>query len=198
MLGGYGITYEVNIAAFNAIRGANVFIAPERQSEDYLSALLRQPLPIGKQGTRYRYPNQKAARIAEALSRLHNEPRPNTPLDVRLWLKSFAGIGPKTASWIVRNYFGSSDVAIIDIHIQRAAVTAGIFDPSWSVSRHYDQMESAFIAWARTGDVPAADLDAVIWVEQAARARTQARRVRRRDVPGSEVSLFELEESVAK
>lgn len=34
-------------------------------------------------------------------------------------------IGPKTASWIVRNYRKSDCVAIIDIHIHRAGLLAG-------------------------------------------------------------------------
>jgi endonuclease III len=46
---------------------------------------------------------------------------------MRQLLLSIEGIGPKTASWIVRNVMGSDDVAIIDIHILRACTGMGVF-----------------------------------------------------------------------
>ena len=81
------------------------------------------------------------------------------------------GLGPKTASWVVRNHYGSDDVAVLDVHVIRAGVAAGVFDPAWTPGRHYRRMEQLFLAWADQDDVSAADLDAVIWAEQAAAAR---------------------------
>lgn len=92
----------------------------------------------------------------------------------REWLMTFRGVGPKTASWVVRNQYPDSDVAIIDIHVHRAAVKAGVFDSTWTPSRDYWTMEAAFLGWAKHGEVTAADLDAVIWEEQAAAARRPA------------------------
>ncbi|MCU1445032.1 MAG: hypothetical protein JWP54_690 [Cryobacterium sp.] len=170
MLGGHGVTFEMNVGAFHSLRQAGL-IDDANASTEELSAVLHQPLIIGERLISYRYPNQKASRIAEALGRLRNEPVPAEALDARDWLMTFRGIGPKTASWIVRNHYDTDDVAIIDIHIQRAGVQAGVFDPSWSPLRHYWTMERAFLEWARIGDVPAGDLDAVIWIKQAANAR---------------------------
>ena len=48
-----------------------------------------------------------------------------SPVALRDWLLAIPGIGPKTASWIVRNRTGSSAVAIIDVHILRAGTSAG-------------------------------------------------------------------------
>lgn len=171
MLGGHGVTFEMNVGAFHALQQAGLMGTAADASAEDLSAVLHQPITIGERKTNYRYPNQKASRIAEALKRLRNEPLPAEPLDARDWLMTFRGIGPKTASWIVRNHYDTDHVAIIDIHVQRAGVKAGVFDPSWSPLRNYWTMESAFLEWARIGDVPAGDLDAVIWIKQAANAR---------------------------
>lgn len=173
MLGGHGVTFEMNIAAFRILRDSGL-TAGAGATESELSEVLHQPLIIGDRSVLYRYPNQKASRIAEALERVRNEALPDAPLDVREWLMTFRGIGPKTASWIVRNHFGTDDVAIIDIHIQRAGIQAGVFDPRWSPTRDYWTMESAFLAWARIGKVSAGDLDAVIWIHKAVNARRRS------------------------
>ena len=49
---------------------------------------------------------------------------PQEPLSLREFLLQLHGIGYKTASWIVRNFTGSDDVAIVDIHLRRAGVIA--------------------------------------------------------------------------
>jgi N-glycosylase/DNA lyase len=175
LLGGHGITFEMNVAAFSALRDAG-HTSGDRVSEEKIIALLRAPLLVGRRTARYRFPNQKGARVAEALHRLKRESAPSDALEARAWLMTFKGIGPKTASWIVRNQYDANDVAIIDIHVQRAGVHAGVFDPSWEPTRHYPVMESTFLQWADFGGVPASDLDAVIWTEQAAAARRRGMR----------------------
>lgn len=171
LLGGHGITYEMNVAAFHALRDAGVLGETCSASSGAINDILNEPLSVAGRRIRYRFPNQKAERIAQALHRLAREPIPTDPLIARDWLLTFAGIGPKTASWVVRNQFATDAVAIIDIHVQRAGVQAGIFDPDWAPARDYWTMEAAFLQWAAIGEVSAADLDAVIWLEQAAKAR---------------------------
>ncbi len=172
LLGGFGVTFELNVAAFHAVRDAGLIssnIAPE---PELIAELLARPLPLASgRAARYRFPNQKSARIASALSRLRTEPVPEDPSLVRDWLLSFDGIGPKTASWIVRNTWPDVEVAIVDIHVWRAAIACGVFDPSWNPTRNYWEMEAVFVEWARHGGVSAAALDATIWAERAARAR---------------------------
>jgi thermostable 8-oxoguanine DNA glycosylase len=75
----------------------------------------------------------------------------------------------------VRNHLGSDAVAIIDIHIQRAGVIAGVFDRRWQPGRDYDLMETLFLAWAAEGGVNAGDLDAVIWSDMSSLGRSAAR-----------------------
>lgn len=171
LLGGHGITYELNVAAFRALDDSGLVTLARRASEEHLREVLIAPLHVQGRTVRYRFPNQKAYRIATALERLRAEEPPEDSLRARDWLMSFSGIGPKTASWIVRNRYPNSNVAIIDIHVQRAAVRAHVFDPEWLPAKNYWLMESAFLEWARIGGVPASDLDAIIWQEQAAAAR---------------------------
>ena len=171
LLGGHGITYELNIAAYHAVRAAGCLDDSSRAAAAEVIHVLSQPLVVGDRRIHYRFPNQKGARVADALARLRTEMTPPDPLDARAWLLGFGGIGPKTASWIVRNHYGTDDVAIIDIHIWRAGIRANIFDEDWTPNRNYWVMESAFLQWARFGDVKAADLDAVMWVEQASAVR---------------------------
>lgn len=172
LLGGFGVTYELNVAAFRAVRDAGLIsleIAPDVNS---LVEQLRRPLSLSSGRTaRYRFPNQKASRIANALARLSTQSAPADPMRAREWLLSFDGVGPKTASWIVRNRWPEAEVAIVDIHVWRAATACGVFAPDWNPSRDYWQMEAMFVEWARHGGVSAAALDATIWAERAARAR---------------------------
>jgi thermostable 8-oxoguanine DNA glycosylase len=85
------------------------------------------------------------------------------PVALRNALMTLPGVGPKTASWIVRNWLGSDEVAILDIHIVRAGILAGLFEPDEDVSKNYIRMEAQFIAFSRALGVQTSDLDALIW-----------------------------------
>jgi hypothetical protein len=78
-------------------------------------------------------------------------------------LMTLSGVGPKTASWIVRNYLGSPVVAIIDIHVRRAGQAAGFFDPGWKLPADYFLLERAFLGFAKAAQVAPPELDACIW-----------------------------------
>jgi thermostable 8-oxoguanine DNA glycosylase len=91
---------------------------------------------------------------------------------LRNWLLRLPGVGPKTASWVVRNHLGSDRVAIIDVHLLRAGVIAGVYDPAWTPAKHYDLLEDFFLAWADHGRVSAAALDSIIWADMAGLGRS--------------------------
>ncbi|MDT7571083.1 MAG: hypothetical protein QOE05_1257 [Actinomycetota bacterium] len=169
VLGGFGQPYETGLAAYRAVREAGLLDGPP--SAGRIRAVLLRPLPVAGATRRYRFPAQRAERLAGALEFLRGQRPPDGARDIRDWLTGAPGIGPKTASWIVRNHFGSDDVAVLDIHVVRAGAAAGVFDPSWTPAGHYRVLEGLFLAWAAAGGVSAADLDAVIWREQAAAAR---------------------------
>ena len=164
LLGGFGITAESAQAAHRVVLGVlKVDPAPDAER---IEKALRQPLPGGL--GRYRFPRQRAARVADAVGRLRASPPPGEPSLLREYLLGLSGIGPKTAAWVVRNVTGSAEVAIVDIWLIRALTQAGIFRPEWRVDRHYERFEAAFLQYAAHGRVSPGALDLCIW-EQARR-----------------------------
>ena len=75
------------------------------------------------------------------------------------------GVGPKTASWIVRNLTGSDEVAILDIHIIRACRLMSLFPREVRLPRDYGPLEERFLKFAEGLGVGAAVLDALIWTK---------------------------------
>lgn len=163
LLGGYGISFELNRAAFIVLDQSGVFEhAPV--DERILINHLSTPLKIGERTVRYRFPQQKGRYVAAALRRLSSfDPSSLSDRELRAWLMELPGVGYKTASWIVRNWNGSNDVAIIDIHILRAGLIMGLFDPKHDPSRHYPELEQRFLEFAKGIGVPASELDLLMW-----------------------------------
>lgn len=163
MLGGFGIPAGIANGAFQRLRDEGVFEQGARPSPERIEGLLSSPLTGQGRSGKYRFARQKAGRLSAALDQLRAIAPPQEPLTLRNWLMTLPGIGPKTASWIVRNHTGSNNVGIIDIHIIRAGQAAGVFASSWQVSRDYFVLERAFLQWAAHGGVAASLLDACIW-----------------------------------
>lgn len=170
MLGGFGMPYELALAAFTALHGQLLQHDPT-PTETAIEEVLLQPLAVGGTLRRYRFPHQRAQRLSRALRQLHASTAPTEPLEVRDWLTEAPGIGPKTASWIVRNRWPEAPVAILDVHVLRAGARATVFPPDARVESAYHRLEALFIAWAAVEEVRPSDLDATIWAEEAARAR---------------------------
>jgi N-glycosylase/DNA lyase len=163
MLGGHGIPAEVGLAAFKRLRDRGLIAAPS-PSANVLSDHLREPLTLESRQIVYRFWSQKAGYLSAALKELRARPAPlNSATVLRAYLLQLPGIGPKTASWIVRNWLGSSEVAILDIHVVRAGQLMGLYTTADRVERHYLRMEHRFLELAAAMNVPAADLDSLIW-----------------------------------
>lgn len=170
MLGGFGMPYELGLAAYTALHN-QVLRHDPTPSEEAIEEVLMQPLQVHSSTRRYRFPHQKAQRLSAALRYLHATPAPNGPLEIRDWLASAPGIGPKTASWIVRNRWPDAPVAILDVHILRAGIRAQVFPEDARVTSAYRQLEALFVSWAEAEGIRASDLDATIWAEEAYRRR---------------------------
>lgn len=163
ILGGYGIPAEIGLAAFYRLRGEGLIsdLCTDRQ---LLERRLREPVDLKGRSATYRFWRQKAAYLAAAYSELKTQEfPPNDALALRNKLMTLSGVGPKTASWIVRNWLGSDQVAILDIHIVRAGLLVNLFSADDHVNRDYIAMESKFLAFSRALVVPTSDLDALIW-----------------------------------
>lgn len=163
LLGGHGMPFWLAQAAYEHLRDAGVFGLDENLTVEEIEKLLRAPLSAGGSTRRYRFPRQRAIRLADALAAIRSTDLPRSDKALRDWLLTISGIGPKTASWIVRNHRASNDVAIVDIHVVRAGIVAGLFNPQWRLPRDYDLYETAFLGWAQHADLPASNLDACIW-----------------------------------
>lgn len=162
LLGGYGIPSEVGIAAFQRLKGKKLL--DQTPSAREIEAVLSKPLEVNGRNVRYRFARQKALYLAEALRRLKVQVPPAAPArSFRAFLLDVPGIGPKTASWITRNWLDSDEVAILDVHIIRAGVAAGIFPKHPNISRSYYQLECRFIQFAEALKCRAAVLDNFIW-----------------------------------
>ncbi|TDX26252.1 thermostable 8-oxoguanine DNA glycosylase [Rhodovulum visakhapatnamense] len=172
LLGGYGVRVEVNDAFFRHLRERGVFEWGARPSEEDLFDLLSERIPVadarGETLQRYRFPRQKAARLARSLA-MADELTPERPVHAKVprafrnRLMAMPGVGPKTASWIARNWLGAEDVAILDIHILRLGRYLRLFPDQVRLPADYERLEVRFVAFAEALEVRPSILDAVIW-----------------------------------
>lgn len=170
LLGGHGIPATVGLAAYERLHARGAFGArPPTQAA--IEEWLKEPLHVGARNgerqVRYRFAAQKARFIAAALPQVQTPPDFETGRQLRDWLMQLSGVGPKTASWIARNWKDADDVAILDIHIMRIGQVLGLFPRDLTVERHYSELETLFLHFSDALDVRASELDAVIWHEMA-------------------------------
>ena len=164
LLGGFGLKAETGLAAFDRMVNRNLI----KEGIDYqpIFSSLEEPFSIAGKKVRYRFPNQKAKFIFQFLNRTDLKQIPlSNDLTFRKWLMSVNGIGPKTASWITRNYLNSENVAIIDIHIFRAGLIAGIFSEKLDVQKDYFKLEQIFIDFCKAIQVQPSKMDALMWLQ---------------------------------
>lgn len=173
LLGGHGIPATVGLAAYEHLRAKSAFTGPHR-SQEQIEAWLREPLTVNDRQVNYRFAAQKAKYLAAALPMVHTAPSFKEGKALRDWLLQLAGIGPKTASWIARNWLDADDVAILDIHIMRVGQVVGLFPKHYTVERHYLELEDLFLKFSRALGVRTSELDAVMWHEMASSPSTAA------------------------
>ncbi|WP_295543329.1 hypothetical protein [uncultured Pseudacidovorax sp.] len=164
VLAGYGVPAEVGMAAACRLREAGVFDGSGQSSEDAISSLLQQPLDVDGRRIRYRFYQTKSRYLSAGLDALRTgRPDEGNAMAFRAWFSKLPGVGPKTSSFITRNWLGSDDVAILDIHVIRACQAFGLFAPDADVSRNYFSLEDKFVRFSRALGVKASWLDAVMW-----------------------------------
>lgn len=162
LLSGHGITAEMAWAAFDHLRSHGVFHRGSKEGE--IASLLAQPHRCGSRTIRYRFPNRRGHFVAEAIRAIReSDSLPENGKQLRDWLLALPGIGPKTASFIVRNWCECDEVAVIDIHVQRAGLAAGFFREEMRPEKHYFAMERRFIAFAEALGEKASFLDLLMW-----------------------------------
>ncbi|MFA7570000.1 MAG: hypothetical protein WCY75_01985 [Sulfurimonadaceae bacterium] len=166
LLGGFGIKEELCLASFKALMQHKIIENIEKISIDDIKDILLNKVQLNNRHIKYRYYNKKSEYIYNALIKLKRDNldiSSFSDIQLRNYLTTFQGIGLKTASWIVRNYLNSDNVAILDIHIYRAGVLAGFFDINDSIEKNYLAMEEKFLKFAKAINVKASELDVLIW-----------------------------------
>ena len=116
LLGGHGAPAEVGLAASARVLEALAQESTGHLSQECLEAMLLEPLTVRGRQVRYRFARQRAKFLAGSLTGL--DEIDESDLDdvaFRDALCGLPGIGPKTASWIVRNRRASDEVAILDV-----------------------------------------------------------------------------------
>lgn len=176
LLGGFGITYEHNRSAAKIVAELEPF--SESWDDGQLFEAVARTLscaqfePRRRDGTlrRYRFPQRKALLFVNARRWVME----NAPLDERLqrlssvkdrrnFLCSCPGIGPKTASWLMRNLGWAEEIAILDVHVVRALSEAGRIGQGVRLPRDYEAIENAFLEWCRELSAPPAAFDLFTW-----------------------------------
>lgn len=169
ILGGFGIAMEMNAAAFRRLKERGVFAGARYFPEDEIRKMLEEPLLVEGRERRYRFPSQKAARLTAAIGQISSARHVHlSDLAFRDWIATLPGVGPKTASWIARNWRGSDEVAILDIHILRACWYIGLFELDISLPKDYIRLERRFLDFARAIGSRPSVLDAVMWDDMRA------------------------------
>ena len=171
VLGGYGITAETGFAAFQALKKNGLLskdVALDHDLRSNIYTILSAGFLLNNKKIRYRFAYQRAERLSYSLRKINTESIPRTDIAFRDWLLTFNGIGPKTASWITRNWFDSDNVAIIDIHIFRACTIMGLFTGKERVDKDYFKLEKLFLQLTRAMNVCASKIDVIIWSQMKA------------------------------
>jgi len=163
LLGGHGISSEMGIAKFNQFKENKIFTL-NNVSLESIEEIMHAPIYMDGKYKKYRFAKQKSKYIYDALIKVDNvNEKEKSDLELRNFLLGIDGIGLKTASWIVRNYRKSNNVAILDIHLYRAGLLVGIFNEKDRIEKNYLVMEEKFLLFCKYLGVQASKLDAVIW-----------------------------------
>lgn len=170
LLGGYGLKAEMGLLAYHRLR--NLRLIRPNVSLSEIECAISRPFSLNGRTVHYRFPHQKAKYIYSFLQRedicefnhMHG-------CALRNRLMSVNGIGPKTASWIARNYGECEDVAIVDIHIYRAGRLAGFIDRKWDIQRDYFKIEESFLEFCHSINASPSKMDSIMWNQMKASSR---------------------------
>jgi thermostable 8-oxoguanine DNA glycosylase len=176
LLGGHGIPAYIGLEAFKMLKKSRLLNLKNVPSENDIYKILSLPIIIGNKTVKYRFSKTKSKYIHNALIFISkNNPPCSSGIILRNWLLQISGIGFKTASWIVRNWMDTDDVAILDIHIIRFGHITGVFNKKLKVEKDYLEMENRFISFCKALDIKPSELDALIWYEMSISQNTVKR-----------------------
>ena len=170
LLGGYGMKAEMGLWAFHRLK--NKQLINRRTTQETLEEAIAQPFWVNGRELHYRFPGQKASYIYDFLQRGDiREMEMLSGSELRERLLTVRGVGPKTASWIARNYSECNDVAIVDIHLYRAGRLAGFISPEWDIRKDYYKIEESFLSFCESINASPSRMDSSIWSQMKGSGR---------------------------
>lgn len=120
-----------------------------------------------------RFHNQKSIRLLKIRNdweNISNILESNlSPKEKRLWLsQNINGIGMKESAHFMRN-IGYKNLGILDRHILKYLVLCGLYfeEPKISSQKQYEEVELAFLNFAKKTNIPIDELDLLFWSYQA-------------------------------
>jgi len=161
LLGGHGVTAAVAQAAFERLRGLGAFARPGVPEAQW-AAWLAEPLQVGGQQVTYRLATQRSRYLGATLPAVFAGDLTQEGPALRDWLMTLPGLGPKSASAIVRRWCGADDVAVLDPYVQKVGQVMGLFGRKLTVERHYLEMEDRFLQLCLAMQVRAHEVEAVM------------------------------------
>jgi N-glycosylase/DNA lyase len=175
LLGGFGVSFELASSATDVIGKLTPF-DPEWHEDRLRTRLAKElskpqfhPECCDGRLRRYRFAERKADVIVQArrwlLRRdnlLHDLRGLESERDRRQLLAGCPGIGPKTASWLLRNLGLAFELAILDVHVMHALKAAGRIT-SEKLPRDYERVEAQFLKWCHELHAPPAAFDLFVW-----------------------------------
>lgn len=162
LLGGYGLKAELGLLAFHRIK--NLRLINEHATLQEIEDAISLPFKLNGRDVHYRFSRQKSRYVYYFLQRDDiEELEALCGSRLRDRLLTVKGIGPKTASWIARNYGNCEDVAIVDIHIYRAGRLAGFVNREWDIQKDYYKIEESFLDFCHSINALPSKMDSIMW-----------------------------------
>jgi N-glycosylase/DNA lyase len=179
LLGGFGITYELNISAFNLLKSKGYFSSdrflggPQKLEDEIAKELSKsQFTPLRSNGSfrQYRFPRNKAHTIVLAgkwlqencdfqIEKLFG----SNSFENREILLSCPGLGYKTASWFLRNIGKGENLIILDVHVHRILKEFQIIPDFYSPNKHYLEIENLYNSVCNIIGAKTDIMDLIIW-----------------------------------
>jgi N-glycosylase/DNA lyase len=172
VLGGHGVSYELNRSAAELLWRKGLFRHWRPRAASLETELARsQFAPPRRDGgpRRYRFPARKARLLVEAASWLGRVGMLSDALaaicterERRALLCGCPGVGPKSASWLLRNCGLAERLAILDVHVLRVLRESGRVTEAM-LPRDYEHVEETFLSWCDELGADPAGFDLLLW-----------------------------------
>lgn len=181
VLGGYGISYELNKSGLNVLsskkiltselfQGDNIEVVEEIIKEEF-SKKQFEPMTKNNELRKYRFIKSKPRIVASAGNWLWNE----CEWDLQKWLKDnrlnsreqlckCPGIGMKSASWFLRNIGYNDNYAVFDVHILRFISKIGIDVPEVITDKRYTYLEGILREVCTRIGISLGKMDYLLWI----------------------------------